>query len=125
MEPMVLRSASARRTPIPSVQDERDHKALIETLTNQVVPLYYKRDAIGLAPRLDRPAEERLPDAGLAVQRGPDGHGLRAARLPARGRGGSLLRDRPMAADSIDSRLTDRTSSTSRPRSARAPPMSS
>ncbi len=33
---------------IPSVQDERDHKALVETLTNQVVPLYYKRDAGGL-----------------------------------------------------------------------------
>ena len=33
---------------VPSVQDERDHKALIETLTNQVVPLYYDRDASGL-----------------------------------------------------------------------------
>jgi glycogen phosphorylase len=33
---------------IPSVQDERDYKALIETLTGQVVPLYYKRDASGL-----------------------------------------------------------------------------
>jgi starch phosphorylase len=33
---------------IPSVQDERDHRALIETLTQQVVPLYYKRDASGL-----------------------------------------------------------------------------
>jgi starch phosphorylase len=33
---------------IPSVQDERDHKALIETLTNQVVPLYYNRDSTGL-----------------------------------------------------------------------------
>jgi starch phosphorylase len=33
---------------IPSVQDERDYKALIETLTDQVVPLYYKRDASGL-----------------------------------------------------------------------------
>jgi starch phosphorylase len=33
---------------IPSVQDERDHKALLETLTSQVVPLYYKRDATGL-----------------------------------------------------------------------------
>lgn len=32
---------------IPSVQDERDHRALIETLTNQVVPLYYTRDASG------------------------------------------------------------------------------
>jgi starch phosphorylase len=33
---------------IPSVQDERDYKALLETLTNQVVPLYYERDATGL-----------------------------------------------------------------------------
>jgi starch phosphorylase len=34
---------------IPSIQDERDHKALIETLTSQVIPLYYKRDeATGL-----------------------------------------------------------------------------
>jgi starch phosphorylase len=33
---------------IPSVQDERDYQALIETLTDQVVPLYYKRDATGL-----------------------------------------------------------------------------
>ena len=27
---------------------ERDHKALIETLTNEVVPLYYDRDSFGL-----------------------------------------------------------------------------
>ncbi len=33
---------------IPSVQDERDHRALIETLTQSVIPLYYKRDASGL-----------------------------------------------------------------------------
>ena len=33
---------------IPSVQDERDYRALIETLTNEVVPLYYTRDATGL-----------------------------------------------------------------------------
>ncbi|MHB1558925.1 MAG: alpha-glucan family phosphorylase, partial [Isosphaeraceae bacterium] len=32
----------------PSVQDERDHSSLIETLTQQVVPLYYHRDASGL-----------------------------------------------------------------------------
>jgi len=36
---------------VPSVQDERDHKALIETLTNQVVPLYYKRDDATGLPR--------------------------------------------------------------------------
>ncbi len=29
-------------------QDERDHKALIETLVDQVVPLYYDRDGSGL-----------------------------------------------------------------------------
>ena len=33
---------------IPSVQDDRDHKALVDTLTNQLVPLYYNRDAGGL-----------------------------------------------------------------------------
>jgi starch phosphorylase len=33
---------------VPSVQDERDHVALLETLANQVVPLYYDRDASGL-----------------------------------------------------------------------------
>ena len=32
---------------IPSVQDERDHRALVETLTNEVVPLYYNRDQSG------------------------------------------------------------------------------
>lgn len=32
----------------PAVQDERDHAALIDTLANQVVPLFYKRDATGL-----------------------------------------------------------------------------
>jgi len=31
-----------------SVQDERDHRALLETLTEQIVPLYYQRDATGL-----------------------------------------------------------------------------
>jgi starch phosphorylase len=31
-----------------SVQDERDHRALLEALTEQVVPLYYQRDATGL-----------------------------------------------------------------------------
>jgi starch phosphorylase len=30
------------------VQDERDHASLIETLTNQVVPIFYDRDAAGL-----------------------------------------------------------------------------
>ena len=32
----------------PSVQDDRDHAALIATLTDQVLPLYYDRDASGL-----------------------------------------------------------------------------
>jgi starch phosphorylase len=29
----------------PSIQDERDHRALIETLTKEVVPCYYNRDS--------------------------------------------------------------------------------
>ncbi|WP_165232240.1 alpha-glucan family phosphorylase [Aquisphaera insulae] len=32
----------------PAVQDKRDYESLIETLANQVVPLYYDRDASGL-----------------------------------------------------------------------------
>jgi starch phosphorylase len=32
----------------PAIQDERDHQALISTLADQVVPLYYDRDASGL-----------------------------------------------------------------------------
>lgn len=36
---------------VPSVQDERDHKALLDTLTNHVIPLYYDRDASGLPRR--------------------------------------------------------------------------
>jgi starch phosphorylase len=33
---------------VPAVQDERDYKALSETLMNQVIPLYYTRDSTGL-----------------------------------------------------------------------------
>ncbi len=33
---------------VPSIQDERDHAALIKTLTSEVVPLFYDRDATGL-----------------------------------------------------------------------------
>ena len=77
---------------VPSVQDDRDHAALIDTLINQVVPLYYNRDADGPASGLDRPPEERTPVAGLAVQRRPDGDGLRHELLPA-GRWRSVVRD--------------------------------
>jgi starch phosphorylase len=37
-----------RTHAVPSVQDERDHKSLLETLTGQVVPMYYRRDGTGL-----------------------------------------------------------------------------
>ena len=95
---------------VPSVQDERDHKALIETLTNQVVPLYYNRDASGLPRELDRPAEERASDAGLAVQRGPDGDGLRAAQLSA-GRRRRVVLDAPILIDRVGRRRVERRSS--------------
>ncbi|MFO0959494.1 MAG: alpha-glucan family phosphorylase [Isosphaeraceae bacterium] len=36
---------------VPSIQDDHDHQALIETLRDQVVPLYYDRDASGLPRR--------------------------------------------------------------------------
>ena len=37
-----------RTHAVPSIQDQRDHQSLLETLTTQVVPLYYERDATGL-----------------------------------------------------------------------------
>jgi starch phosphorylase len=37
-----------RTHAVPSIQDERDHRSLIETLAGEVVPLYFKRDASGL-----------------------------------------------------------------------------
>ena len=37
-----------RAHSVTAVQDERDHAALIDTLVNEVVPLYYDRDVIGL-----------------------------------------------------------------------------
>jgi glycogen phosphorylase len=33
---------------VPSVQDDRDHAALMATLTQQVIPMYYDRDSSGL-----------------------------------------------------------------------------
>ena len=36
---------------IPAKQDERDHRDLMATLTQQVVPLYYERDATGMPRR--------------------------------------------------------------------------
>jgi starch phosphorylase len=35
----------------PAIQDDRDHAALLDTLTNQVIPLFYDRDADGLPRR--------------------------------------------------------------------------
>ncbi|MGO9596651.1 MAG: alpha-glucan family phosphorylase [Isosphaeraceae bacterium] len=37
-----------RTHAVPSIQDERDHQSLLETLTTQVIPLYYQREATGL-----------------------------------------------------------------------------
>jgi starch phosphorylase len=37
-----------RTHAVPSIQDERDYRSLIETLTREVIPLYYKRDSSGL-----------------------------------------------------------------------------
>jgi len=39
---------SGQTHAVPAVQDERDHRALVDTLLNEVIPLYYDRDASGL-----------------------------------------------------------------------------
>jgi starch phosphorylase len=37
-----------RTHAVPAIQDKRDHDSLLETLTGQVVPMYYRRDSTGL-----------------------------------------------------------------------------
>ena len=59
------------------------------------IPLYYDRDRDGLPARLDRPDEVVDPVAGLAVQRRPDGDGLRDEVLHPR-RGGHVQRHEPV-----------------------------
>jgi starch phosphorylase len=39
---------NGRAHAVPATQDQLDHDSLLETLTGQVVPLYYRRDATGL-----------------------------------------------------------------------------
>ena len=48
MAPTASPSASARPTPSPRSRTSATTGRCIETLTNQVVPLYYDRDASGL-----------------------------------------------------------------------------
>ena len=71
---------------VPSVQDERDDEALIETLVERGRPALLRPRRRRPAARLDRPPEERAPHPGLAVQRRPHGDGLRPEQLPAGGR---------------------------------------
>ncbi len=67
----------------PQVQDERDHQNLLDTLVNQVIPLYYDRDSSGLPRKWSAMQKAAMQLSGLAVQRRPDGGGLRGAQLPA------------------------------------------
>ncbi len=78
----------------PSVQDERDHRAAARDAFRASRSAVLSSGRLGAAPGLDCPAEGRLPDAGLAIQRRPDGDGLRSQRLPARRR--RLVRDGPV-----------------------------
>ena len=67
------------------VHDQRDATALWKTLREEVVPLYYERDPDGLPRALDRADEARHPHARLALQRRPDGDGLRREGLHSGG----------------------------------------
>ena len=69
------------------VHDRRDGDALLQTLQDEVVPLYYDRDSDGLPAPLDCPRQARDPHAGLALQRRPDGHGLRVEDVHSGGWG--------------------------------------
>ena len=69
------------------VHDRRDGDALLSALPDEVVPLYYERDSDGLPRRWIARDEARDPDARLALQRRPDGHGLRAEDVHSGGGG--------------------------------------
>ena len=69
------------------MQDDRDHDDLIETLANQVIPLYYDRDESGLPRKLDRPPEARAsaPSAGGSTPTAWSWTTPRTRYLPAAG----------------------------------------
>ena len=69
------------------LHDVRDGEALLKVLRDEVIPLYYDRDRDGLPREWIARMKAGDPDAGLAVQRRPHGHGLRAQGVhPGRGR---------------------------------------
>jgi hypothetical protein len=63
------------------VHDARDGQDLYRVLREEVIPLYYQRDPRRAAARLDQAHEAHHPDAGVALQREPDGDGLRVEVL--------------------------------------------
>ena len=68
------------------IHDQMDAAALHRALTEEVIPPLLRPRPGRLAARLDRPDEDGDPLAGLAVQRRPDGDGLRAEVLHPRRR---------------------------------------
>ena len=88
-------SGWARRTASVEVHDRMDAEALQRTLAEEVVPLYYQRDRDGLPRGWICADEVGDPLARLAVQRRPDGDGLRPEVLRPR-RGGHVERHEPV-----------------------------
>ena len=58
--------------------DVRDAESMLRVLRDEVVPLYLRARSRWPAAGMDRADEARDPHARLALQRRPDGHGLRA-----------------------------------------------
>ena len=65
----------------PDVHDSRDGEDLYRVLRDEVIPLYYQRDQDGLPRGWITANEAHDPNAGMAVQRGPDGDGLHARNV--------------------------------------------
>ena len=68
----------------PEAHDRRDADELLQVLSEEVSPALLRSRPGRCAARLDGADEAGHPHPRLAVQRRPDGDGLRAALLPAR-----------------------------------------
>ena len=66
------------------IHDARDAASLAKVLRNEVVPLYYERDRDGLPREWIARVKRGDPHARLAVQRRPDGDGLRVIGVHSR-----------------------------------------
>ena len=81
-----------------SRRDDEDARSLYEILQDDVVPLYYERDAAGLPEAVDRAGQAFDGDPAAGIQQPPHGRQLCRGPVPAGGLAGQASRDRELPA---------------------------